>query len=355
MNRLATRLSVSAAALAAVLVASPALAAVEPAADAPADAAAESQDNSGLVDIVVTATKRETNLQQTPIAIAVMGDEDIKKRHVQSLLDLGDGSIPSLRVATYESRQTALTVGIRGIVPGDANQPAREPGVGVYIDGIYLARQHGLNANLFEVERIEVLKGPQGTLFGRNTEGGAVNLVSKAPTGEFGGKLNAGVGNFGSYSAGLHLNLPEVAGFSIKLDGVISHQDPTVKNPLEGQAGWNQYHRYGGRIATRWKPTDNFTADFAFDRSRDENTPFYSQLINFNPNNFPVATLAEIQAAGNRLPTGKIAPLPGMVIVTEERMDVADIGVPQQVSLGETQGFPATCAGRSPTKSNFAR
>lgn len=339
MNRLATRLSVSAAALAAVLVASPALAAVEPAADAPADAAAESQDNSGLVDIVVTATKRETNLQQTPIAIAVMGDEDIKKRHVQSLLDLGDGSIPSLRVATYESRQTALTVGIRGIVPGDANQPAREPGVGVYIDGIYLARQHGLNAGLFEVERIEVLKGPQGTLFGRNTEGGAVNLVSKAPTGEFGGKVIAGLGNFGSYNAALHLNLPEVAGFSIKLDGVISHQDPTVKNPLEGQTGWNQYHRYGGRIATRWKPTDNFTADFAFDTSRDENTPFYSQLINFNPENYPVATLAEIAANNNKLPAGKIAPLPSVVVVTGERMDVADIGVPQQVSIGETQGF----------------
>ena len=339
MNRLATRLSVSAAALAAVLVASPALAAVEPAADAPADAAAESQDNSGLVDIVVTATKRETNLQQTPIAIAVMGDEDIKKRHVQSLLDLGDGSIPSLRVATYESRQTALTVGIRGIVPGDANQPAREPGVGVYIDGIYLARQHGLNAGLFEVERIEVLKGPQGTLFGRNTEGGAVNLVSKAPTGEFGGKVIAGLGNFGSYNAGLHLNLPEVAGFSIKVDGVISHQDPTVKNPLEGQTGWNQYHRYGGRIATRWKPTDNFTADFAFDTSRDENTPFYSQLINFNPENYPVATLAEIAANNNKLPAGKIAPLPSIVVVTGERMDVADIGVPQQVSIGETQGF----------------
>jgi len=339
MNRLATRLSVSAAALAAVLVASPALAAVEPAADAPTDAAAESQDNSGLVDIVVTATKRETNLQQTPIAIAVMGDEDIKKRHVQSLLDLGDGSIPSLRVATYESRQTALTVGIRGIVPGDANQPAREPGVGVYIDGIYLARQHGLNAGLFEVERIEVLKGPQGTLFGRNTEGGAVNLVSKAPTGEFGGKVIAGLGNFGSYNAGLHLNLPEVAGFSIKVDGVISHQDPTVKNPLEGQTGWNQYHRYGGRIATRWKPTDNFTADFAFDTSRDENTPFYSQLINYNPENYPVATLAEIAANNNKLPAGKIAPLPSVVVVTGERMDVADIGVPQQVSIGETQGF----------------
>ena len=299
------------------------------------------QDSSGLTEIVVTATKRETNLQKTPIAISVLGTEEIKKRHVQSLLDLADGAIPSLRVATYESRQTALTVGIRGIVPGDANQPAREPGVGVYIDGIYLARQHGLNAGLFDVERIEVLKGPQGTLFGRNTEGGALSLISKAPTGEFGGRLTAGVGNFGSYNAGLHLDLPEVAGFSFKVDGVISHQNPTVKNPLEGQAGWNQYHRYGGRVAARWKPSADFTADLAFDISRDENTPFYSQLINYNPNNLPVATIAQITANANALPAGMIAPLPSSVIVTDQRLDVSDIALPQQVSLGKTKGFSA--------------
>lgn len=323
---------------------------VDGAADPAAD---EAQDNSGaatpedvgqsrdtgLTEIIVTATKRETNLQRTPISISVMGNEDIKKRHVQSLLDLGDGSIPSLRVATYESRQTALTVGIRGIVPGDANQPAREPGVGVYIDGIYLARQHGLNAALFEIERIEVLKGPQGTLFGRNTEGGAVNIISRAPTGEFAGRLTVGAGNFGSYNGQIHLDLPEVAGFSFKIDGVISHQNPTVRNPLEGQTGWNQYHRYGGRIATRWKPSDNFTADLAFDISRDENTPFYSQLINFNPNGLPVATVAEIIANGNALPAGKIAPLPPQVVVTGARLSVADIGVPQQTSLGKTKGF----------------
>ncbi len=306
------------------------------------EAAAEEQNNSGLTDIVVTATKRETNLQKTPISISVLGSETIRERKVQSLLDLGDGSIPSLRVATYESRQTALTVGIRGIVPGDANQPAREPGVGVYIDGVYLARQHGLNAALFEVDRIEVLKGPQGTLFGRNTEGGAVSLISKAPTGEFGGKLNVGTGNFGGYNAGLHLNLPEVAGFSFKIDAVISHQDPTVKNILEGQTGWNQYHRYGGRIATRWRPSDSFTADFAFDISRDENTPFYSQLLNFNPNGYPVATLAQIQANSNQLPTGMIAPLPSQVVVSGERQSVTDIGVPQQISLGKTKGFSST-------------
>ncbi|MEO5586065.1 MAG: TonB-dependent receptor plug domain-containing protein, partial [Novosphingobium sp.] len=107
------------------------------AADAAADAAAAEapaaeagSDSSGLTDIVVTATKRETNLQKTPIAIAVLGADVIERRHVQSLLDLADGGVPSLRVTTFEARQSALTIGIRGIVPFDQNQVAREPGVG---------------------------------------------------------------------------------------------------------------------------------------------------------------------------------------------------------------------------------
>jgi iron complex outermembrane receptor protein len=286
-----------------------------------ADAAVTAADSpdAGLTDIVVTATKRETNLQDTPISIAVMGDEDIKKRHVQSLIDLADGAIPSLRVATFEARQSALTIGIRGIVPLDANQPAREQGVGVYIDGVYLGRQHGLNAGLLDIERVEVLKGPQGTLFGRNTEGGALNIVSRAPTGKFGGRVTVGAGNYGSYNSSLHVDLPEYYNVSVKVDANIQHQDATTTNPLAGQAGFNQYHRYGGRIAARWKPTPNFTADFAFDKGRDENTPFYSQLINH---------------------TGT-STLPSSVIVSDRRMSVADIGVPQQVSVDKTQGFTA--------------
>jgi iron complex outermembrane recepter protein len=355
MTRQTCRLTVSFAALSAMLCAAPAVAAATDLAtgaesatglakdaDAGVDSAADAGDNTGLTDIVVTATKRETNLQQTPIAIAVMDNEEIKKRHVQSLLDLADGGIPSLRIATYESRQSALTVGIRGIVPGDANQPAREQGVGVYIDGVYLGRQHGLNAALFDVERIEVLKGPQGTLFGRNTEGGALNIVSKMPSGEFGGRVTAGAGNFGSHTGGIHIDLPEFANIAIKADAVIDRQGATVKNPLEGQLGWNYHDRKGGRIAARWKPSDSFSADFAFDISEDDNTPFYSQLINFNPKNYPVATLAEIVAAGNRLPAGKIAPLPGLVTVTGRRVGSADIGVPQQASVDKAKGFHAT-------------
>src|SRR5205085_5358590 len=117
----------------------------------PADAAPPTDtDNQGLGDIVVTATRRETNLQRTPLAISVVNTEALQERHVQSLHDFADGAVPSLRVATFEARQSALTVGIRGIVPLDANQPAREQGVGIYIDGVYLGRQHGLNAALFD-------------------------------------------------------------------------------------------------------------------------------------------------------------------------------------------------------------
>lgn len=312
------------------------------AADAPAiDALPANSD--GLAPIVVTATKRETNLQKTPIAISVLSADTLKDRHVQNLLDLADGGVPSLRVATFEARQSALTVGIRGIVPFDQNQTARDSGVGVYVDGVYLGRSQGLNAALFDVERVEVLKGPQGTLFGRNTEGGAVSIVTKEPTGEFGGRVTAGLGNYGSHNIEGHIDLPEFSNIAIKIDGLQQHQDPTVKNPLAGQAGWNQYDRVGGRISAKWTPFDGFSALISYDKAKDENTPNYSQLINYNPNNLPVATLAAIAANGGKLPAGTIAPLSPLVVVSGgKRMKIADIGVPQQPSVDRTEGTSAT-------------
>ena len=312
-----------------------------------AEAAAEAE-SPALEDIVVTATKRETNLQKTPIAISVVDEQLVRDRHVQSLLDLADGGIPSLRVAPFESRQSALTVGIRGIVPFDANQTARDQGVGIYVDGVYLGRQQGLNAALFDIERIEVLRGPQGTLFGRNTEGGAVSIVTKAPSGEFEGRIVAGVGNFGAYNGEVHLNLPAFAHIAVKVDALIQHQDPTVRNPLAGETGWNFYNRVGGRVAARWQPFEGFTADVSYDRAKDENSPFYSQLINYNPLG---RTVGVYDASINRLvapgsPAGAptcatcIAPLSPLVTVSGGgRMRVADIRVPQQPSVDETEGF----------------
>lgn len=289
---------------------------------------------SSLGDVIVTATKRETNLQDTPISISVVNAEDLTNGHVQSLMDLADGTVPGLRVATFEARQSALTIGVRGIVPNDANQPAREQGVGVYVDGVYLARQHGLGAALLDIERVEVLKGPQGTLFGRNTEGGALSLVTRKPTGEFGMRAVAGVGNLESYNSELHIDFPALGDFAFKVDGIIAVQGPVTANPLAGETGFGQYDRRGLRAQVRWTPTDTFTADFGVDTGLDKNTPFYSQLLNFNPLGRPVVPWTSAS-----VPSGNIRDLAPIVQVEgTERMTVADIGVPQQWSTDETRG-----------------
>ncbi|URD60620.1 TonB-dependent receptor [Sphingomonas sp. KRR8] len=309
--------------------------------------------NGGLTEIVVTATKRETNLQKTPIAISVVDTKAIQDRHIQSLINLADGSVPSLRVATFEARQSALTIGIRGIVPFDQNQTAREPGVGVYVDGVYLGRSQGLNAALFDVERIEVLRGPQGTLFGRNTEGGALSIVTAAPTGVFSGRVLAGVGNYGGREGEMHINLPSFANIAIKVDAVYQHQDPTTRNPASGQYGWNYYNRVGGRVAARWKPVDGLTVDLAYDQAKDENTPFYSQLIDYNPlgrtvgqyvlnptTNRYVLVAPGTPAGTFTACTSCIAPLSPLVQVSgDHRMSEADLGVIQQPSVDQTHGF----------------
>ncbi len=331
------------------MAAMPALAAArQSASDTAPAAAAAPAESAPIEEIVVTATKRETNLQKTPIAISVVGAQAIKDRHVQSLLDLADGGVPSLRVATFEARQSALTVGIRGIVPFDQNQTARDTGVGVYIDGIYLARSQGLNAALFDVQRIEVLKGPQGTLFGRNTEGGAVSIVTKDPSGEFDGRVIAGVGNYGSHNFEGHIDLPAWHNLAIKFDGVEQHQDATVKNPLAGQTGWNQYERVGGRVSAKWTPIDGFTALVTYDKAKDENTPNLSQLISYNPLGL---TVGQYDPVTNKLvapgsPSGTstvcttcIAPLSPLIQPTGgNRLRVAPVGVPQQYSVDRTEG-----------------
>ncbi|MGU3390612.1 TonB-dependent receptor [Sphingomonas sp. M1A8_2b] len=363
LNAASLRVRLLAGAALTVAIASPALAHADPvnakdaAVTAPATTtptdptdpavapAADPADQTGLGEIVVTATKRETNLQKTPIAINVLSSQALTDRHVQSLYDLADGAVPSLRVATFEARQSALTIGIRGIVPLDANQPAREQGVGVYIDGVYLGRQHGLNAALFDVDRIEVLKGPQGTLFGRNTEGGALSIVTKGPSGKWGGSATAGIANYGGYNGALRLDLPEVYGVSLKLDGVVQYQGPTTKNPLAGQTGFNYYDRRGFKATARIHPVSGMTADFSYDNGYDSNSPFYSQLLNYNPNGCKAGTQAASSACylpGSNYATltGTVKPLPSQVVVNgTSRMKTADIGVPQQPSIDKTHGF----------------
>jgi iron complex outermembrane recepter protein len=271
----------------------------------------------GLQDIVVTAEKRETNLQRTPIAISVLGTQDLANRHIQSLADLTDGAIPSLRIVPFFSRNSALTVGIRGIVPFDANQPSRDQSVGIYIDGVYLGRSQGLGVALLDVERIEVLKGPQGTLFGRNSVGGAVSIVSRKPTGEFGLRATAGVRNFDGYNTEAHLDLPRFGDVSVKLDGILTKRAGTVKNTLEGEQDFNRFNRRGIHGAALYEPSDSFSAQIDADYSYDATTPYYVQLLDKTATSPALAPIVQVQP---------------------DRAKTVDMGVPQRTNLGETWG-----------------
>ena len=279
--------------------------------------APQDEATGSLSEIVVTAEKRETNLQTTPVSISVLGGDDLKNRTVHSLEDLMDGSVPSLRIAPFYSRSSALTVGIRGIVPFDANQPSRDAGVGVYLDGVYLGRSQGLGAALYDIDRIEVLKGPQGTLFGRNSTGGAVDIVTRKPSGEFHVRQVGGVSNFGGYRVETHVDLPRVANISVKLDAIVNKRNGTVENPFEDQRDFNEFNRRGFHGEALWEPSEYFSADYSFDISYDQTTPYYNQLLDHNPT---------------------LPPLAGAVRVQPDRADVADVGVPEQKSIGRTHG-----------------
>jgi iron complex outermembrane receptor protein len=292
-------------------------------AEVSADAGAAAADDSasyGLSEVVVTAQKRETNLQKTPISISVLSGSDLENRHVQSLVDLVTGGAPGLRITPYASRPFNLILNIRGVgVMIDTNQPARDPGVGVYIDGVYLGRPQGLNAALYDVERIEVLKGPQGTLFGRNTEGGALNITSKKPTGEFHLEAVAGMGSYGAHSSEIHLDLPKYDNFSVKVDGILTARDGVVKNPLAGASDYGAYDRRGVHAQVQWDPVSNFSANYSYDTSHDESSTLYSYVV--QPG------------------TNKVAPL---TPIQPHRVKSATVGIPLQPSIGTQSGHALT-------------
>jgi len=293
----------------------PSLAAAEVA--LPADDAGSAAAVVALDQVVVTAQKRATNLQETPISVTVVDAEMMRDRSAISLGSFADGSIPSLRVTPFATRSSALNIGIRGIgAAGDANQPARDAGVGVYVDGVFLGRSQGLGTMLYDVDRIEVLKGPQGTLFGRNTEGGALSIVSKLPSGEFGGRVSAGVSNYSGYNTGLHLDLPKVGDVSFKIDAVQAKRGGTTDNAMRGENDFNSYDKRGARLSALWQPSDDFSALYAYDTSYDGTTPYHTQVLVAGP------YLSPLQIAG----------------ASEDRRDSSIIGGPQEENIGRTDG-----------------
>jgi iron complex outermembrane receptor protein len=177
-----------------------------------------------LEEVVVTARFREENLQSTPLAISAFSEEDLQARSINNVSDLG-GTVPNAFVRQSVSNfGPTQTIGMRGLIQGDYSY-AFEPAVGIYIDDIYHGTLTGSTMDLLDLERVEVLRGPQGTLFGINTMGGAVRLISKKPTGESTGSLDA------TYGSRNRIDVKGVANFAVtdklfaRVSGIARRQD----------------------------------------------------------------------------------------------------------------------------------
>ncbi len=160
-------------------------------------AAAPKTDEPNVLDTVtVTAQKRAQSLQDVPISMTVLSEEALEKSRIRSLFDLNQ-SVPNFEAAPLPGTPQ---ITVRGVGGGGRNI-GWDTRVGIYLDGIYLGQAQAINQPLFDIEQVEVLRGPQGHLFGRNTVAGAVNITSRAPTKDFEGSLRAVAGNYGAAEA----------------------------------------------------------------------------------------------------------------------------------------------------------
>jgi len=225
--------------------------------------AAEDASQSGD-DIVVTATKRDETLRQVPLSVSVTSAETIARAHIVDLIDL-QSVVPSLKVQQFNAvGQTNFL--IRGFGNGNGNDGI-ESSVGVFVDGVYRTRTSAAIDDLPEVERIEVLRGPQSTLFGKNVSAGAISIVTRRPEFDWGGKAELSVGNYGLMQGKASLNAPLGRTVAIRLSGAVDERDGYIHSLASGQ-DINNRHRVSVRGDVLWQPTADFALRVIGDYNR---------------------------------------------------------------------------------------
>ncbi len=219
----------------------------QPAADAPE--AAEGSEN----DIIVTATKREQTLQDVPVAVSVTTAQTIERAQIRDIKDLGS-VVPSLRVGDRQSSQNA-TFYIRGFGNG-ANNLGIEPSVGVFIDGVYRSRTASTIADLPDVKRVEVLRGPQSTLFGKNASAGVISVITLEPEFDFHGNVELSYGNYNAVVAKGRITGPISDTIAVSLAGGVNKREGYVRDLGTGNRT-NERDRWFIRGQAMFKPNSD--------------------------------------------------------------------------------------------------
>ncbi len=236
-----------------------------------------------IEDIVVTARRREESLQQVPISVTAMSGAQLEARQIYAMDQLS-AVVPNLQFDKAAPSSGSSSVGqifIRGIGQADYT-PVTDPGVALYVDGIYIGRSPGNVLDLIDIERVEVLRGPQGTLFGRNSIGGAIKVHSRLPSfDDTASRVELRVGNDALKALTLRWNLPATESLATSVAIGRLQRDGYVERPVDGIETGDR-DRWSARGAVRWEPTDTISASLVVDYTTiDENgAPVVSGGVN---------------------------------------------------------------------------
>ena len=225
------------------------------------------QDDLALEEVIVTATRRDESLQDVAVSVSAI-DAELDQATVRRLDDLQTFS-PNLYIRRSPGIASGASITIRGIGTQDSDK-SLDPAIGVMMDGVFLGTSSGVLMQNFDVQRIEVLRGPQGTLFGKNTTGGLINIIRGDVTMEWGGDFIVTLDEHGREDVKGVVNVPIVEDkLGVKLFGAQIKSDGFVYNTtLEEDVGGDDVQNYG--FAAKWQPTDNYDIKLHYEKTKDE-------------------------------------------------------------------------------------
>ena len=258
--------------------------------------AAGDQASTGLQEIIVTAQKREQNVQDVPIAVSALNAATLEVNRVSNVTDLS-GLAPGVTVVTSAGGSQIPAFSVRGVTSYGV-VPGSDKEVSIYLDGVYISSSHGSIFNLPDAQSIEMLRGPQGTLFGRNATAGAVSITTRDPNGKMGAEADFTVGNYDQRRMRLTFNTPQIGPFSGYVTYLHSYKQGDIKNLAAGQTwdrsvsgmGLSVSPQYLGTTdadswfaALKFQPTSNFKMVYKYDHDEESNTPEGTALVAYTP------------------------------------------------------------------------
>jgi iron complex outermembrane recepter protein len=244
---------------------------------------ASATPSDGIQDIVVTARRQSESLQKTPIAVTALNSATLEKMNVQQVDKIAQVA-PNLIISQQSSALSAASINIRGIGQTDPSL-GLDTAVGVYLDGVYVARSAGSIFDLVDLDRIEVLRGPQGTLFGRNTTGGAIQLISKKPADDFGITAKGGYGSRNDWYGRFRLDTGKMNGSPISASFVYYHRerDGYFDNTLTPASEDPGSLRVNAGSAALKGDFGKFQFNYSWDYDNRRGAPGFFQTVGLSP------------------------------------------------------------------------